>query len=706
MHVVSRKPGLERPAVRLVELVLELHPLQTKRVQVALQRVHAQHHEEGDDGEEDGAYEERNHSADDATVTRQSPEHSLLEEDRRKLLVRQGQRPETKVGRSVTDDPEAELDGLNQLVDENVHHVVLAGLAVVLSDAAVAVNRHGELPAPLRVAAGPLEQGGRRAVTVAANEAGGGLSRVLDVLWAAVDQLVLPTARIAPDGDLALLRTVEQDGLRYQHHGNGYEHDDEQNALHTLLTRVHDLVRLQVLHETHVDDGGDDGRLGEAVVDRRQPLVQNEKGHVAHEGTEERQLRDELEEEVKRLAEVERVEPLEAHAHEHLQEADDDGKLHLERVQHGLLVDGVDPGGVQPEPHREPVLRAHQRLQRNAPAPRRPGGSVGVALPTGTEQIVGKRQEVVVDEPGHAHAVPDVAEHDPKQEGEGDDREGRRVHLLVPRHTIRVHDALEGLRQRPRLVVRRRHRLRVVVAPLALRLVVHQQQRAHAPLRLLRQQVGPDVLLLLLREPTVGPQRDVTSLEVVQYVVNVLFLPAEQRPLLDDAVALRTRALQQAGDFLPKVLFEGAQSILLVADNLLELPQPLVDVAVRLGPVEQPGLEALAQLLQLAERGAAARGLAVNDKDHFFPPLVRGGLLLGDEPALVHDALERRVVLEVGVHVSTHGPENGPGERVLVLRADDPRNVREGHGGVVPALARRGDGHHFRVHHLALNIAL
>ena len=55
----------------------------------------------------------------------------------------------------------------------------------------------------------------------------------------------------------------------------------------------------------------------------------------------------------------------------------------------------------------------------------------------------------------HEHAVAAVAEHDGEEEGEGDDGERSRVHLLVRGHAVGIHDGLECPRVLVGEVVRR-----------------------------------------------------------------------------------------------------------------------------------------------------------------------------------------------------------------------------------------------------------
>ena len=76
----------------LVELVLELDPVETKSVQVALQGIHDKQDEESDEREEDEQNVKQN------GVTRGKTRlQDLVPEDFRQLRVSQGQSPQTEI---------------------------------------------------------------------------------------------------------------------------------------------------------------------------------------------------------------------------------------------------------------------------------------------------------------------------------------------------------------------------------------------------------------------------------------------------------------------------------------------------------------------------------------------------------------------------------------------------------------------------------
>ena len=80
-------------AVCLVELALELHPVQAERVQETLEHVHAHENCQGDDE----PYREQNEYSHDIERERYRHciEDRLLEEHKRQLLVRKRKRPES-----------------------------------------------------------------------------------------------------------------------------------------------------------------------------------------------------------------------------------------------------------------------------------------------------------------------------------------------------------------------------------------------------------------------------------------------------------------------------------------------------------------------------------------------------------------------------------------------------------------------------------
>ena len=119
----------------LVELALELNPMQTECVQEALQHIHTKKHGTGDS--EPCCVHEVEHETccvDRATIVfgRHIETHTqrLLEENERELLMCQGQSPDTQVRGRVRNTAEDELDRLDDLMDEDFTELELLVVAV------------------------------------------------------------------------------------------------------------------------------------------------------------------------------------------------------------------------------------------------------------------------------------------------------------------------------------------------------------------------------------------------------------------------------------------------------------------------------------------------------------------------------------------------------------------------------------------------
>ena len=76
------------------------------------------------------------------------------------------------------------------------------------------------------------------------------------------------------------------------------------------------------------------------------PLMDHQNGQVSKHEREEQELRDKLADNVDPLLKVFVVEERDDHAKQHVNNAEDDGDLHLERVEENNLVDGNLPHGV------------------------------------------------------------------------------------------------------------------------------------------------------------------------------------------------------------------------------------------------------------------------------------------------------------------------------------------------------------------------
>lgn len=79
------------------------------------------------------------------------------------------------------------------------------------------------------------------------------------------------------------------------------------------------------------------------------PLGNYQDVHPAEEGEQEEDLGDELEEEVQAVAEMQAVHALQNDTQGHLDDSEDNGKLHLEVVGEGEELVGLEPHGVETE---------------------------------------------------------------------------------------------------------------------------------------------------------------------------------------------------------------------------------------------------------------------------------------------------------------------------------------------------------------------
>lgn len=79
------------------------------------------------------------------------------------------------------------------------------------------------------------------------------------------------------------------------------------------------------------------------------PLGNYQDVHPAEEGEQEEDLGDELEEEVQAVAEMQAVHALQNDTQRHLNNSEDNGKLHLEVVGEGEELVGLEPHGVETE---------------------------------------------------------------------------------------------------------------------------------------------------------------------------------------------------------------------------------------------------------------------------------------------------------------------------------------------------------------------
>ena len=88
--------GIEGVAIRLVELGLELDPVQTKSVKETFHNIHTEQ-DTGCDSEENNERDVDVETVDNDRTRGKGRHEGFLEEDQRQLLVGQRQRPETQI---------------------------------------------------------------------------------------------------------------------------------------------------------------------------------------------------------------------------------------------------------------------------------------------------------------------------------------------------------------------------------------------------------------------------------------------------------------------------------------------------------------------------------------------------------------------------------------------------------------------------------
>merc|ERR1712157_585543 len=105
--------------------------MQTQRVQEALQDVHAHEHAQGDS--EPGSEHAIDHDAIGREWHLEAHLQRLLEEDKGQLLVCQRQCPDTQIGSRVGDCSEHVLNGLDDLMDENLAELKLFSMLMAVA---------------------------------------------------------------------------------------------------------------------------------------------------------------------------------------------------------------------------------------------------------------------------------------------------------------------------------------------------------------------------------------------------------------------------------------------------------------------------------------------------------------------------------------------------------------------------------------------
>mmetsp|Transcript_72750 Transcript_72750/g.151908 ORF Transcript_72750/g.151908 Transcript_72750/m.151908 type:complete len:716 (+) Transcript_72750:458-2605(+) len=554
--------------------------------------------------------------------------------------MRQRQGPDTEVGGSVGDSSEHVLNGLDNLVDENLTELEL--LTVAMSTTSVMAS--------LLIL--------QEAMTLKAN-------------------LLLLGLLVLPEED-------EGFGEEHQRHG-----DD--SVLHQGLSKLHGSRPQGVvvlLTHGHADEGVDD--IG-GVVNGMSPLVEDHHVHPSEEAEHEDHHRDALKDEVGHVLVVDGVAPAQEQAHNHLQHTEKHGELHLHGVDEEQFVGSSNPGPIKTERVRTGAafvldvvdgsvhtisilvhearlkeLQAHgeeivvhetgesgEDAQTQNHVPRHAKGWLGVAQ--------GLR---VLDQPGTSQeeqgAVADIAVHHAEDEGEGHASKQGRVGLLIPANSVGVDDLLPSLGVLVGADVGGRGG--------ALRGPVRVQNctRAVRGLLGLVLQDATDPVLVGGRVPDVDTE-DHALLAHVQDVVDGLLLHAEQAPVLDLGVTIPVarRRIHQVTGLVVQEPLVGLQGLLLVGEltgqRLLALPGSL--------HVARPGVkvhtEGSAHLDDLVLH-SALHTLEVDDEDRLVHDLGSLG---------VDDLLSDRA--ELHEHVSTRGPPESSGEALLVRLHNNTGNIAQ-----------------------------
>mmetsp|Transcript_39136 Transcript_39136/g.93979 ORF Transcript_39136/g.93979 Transcript_39136/m.93979 type:complete len:244 (-) Transcript_39136:679-1410(-) len=152
--------------------------------------------------------------------------------------------------------------------------------------------------------------------------------------------------------------------------------------------------------------------------------------------------------------------------------------------------------------------------------------------------------------------MPDVTEHNAKDERERDDSEQSWVDLLVPCDTVCIHKGLKGINQSIRLVVGRR------CCHIDGARVHNEHARNTSRLGALQQRAA-DAAFFGFRVPAISSQGGL-PLKHVQHSVDRPFLEGEQPPLLNPRVATRARHLRESRELVGQEPVVGLQCLSLL----------------------------------------------------------------------------------------------------------------------------------------------
>mmetsp|Transcript_63963 Transcript_63963/g.180463 ORF Transcript_63963/g.180463 Transcript_63963/m.180463 type:complete len:277 (-) Transcript_63963:408-1238(-) len=269
--------------------------METQGVQETLEHVHAQKHATSD--AEPSAKHEVQHDAVGREGHLQAHVQSLLEEHQRQLLVGQREGPDTEVRGRVGDGAEDVLDGLDDLVDEDLPKLELL------------------------------------AVAVAARRGSGALLVLQETVALGQGPLLLPV--VLPEQD---------EWLREEHERH------RQHCVHHQLLSQLDGARPErvvvLLAHGHTDQRIDDVR---GVVNGVRPLVEDHHVHPPEEAEHEDHHRNALKDEIGQAPVVDSVAPAQEQADNHLKHAEKHGEFHLHRVDVEQLISSPMPSPIYTE---------------------------------------------------------------------------------------------------------------------------------------------------------------------------------------------------------------------------------------------------------------------------------------------------------------------------------------------------------------------
>mmetsp|Transcript_41757 Transcript_41757/g.91698 ORF Transcript_41757/g.91698 Transcript_41757/m.91698 type:complete len:561 (+) Transcript_41757:813-2495(+) len=246
-----------------------------------------------------------------------------------------------------------------------------------------------------------------------------------------------------------------------------------ERAVRVALVAVEGLVDWRRRRHEHHDEQVEQRRRNFGLARPvGRPLVEDGEDQVAEDSLEEDDLGDELEKDLLVVFVLEVVEQRESDADSHLDDANDDGDLHLERVEKGDLIgrvvpDRVDARDVRLARHELQVVLGAAPVRRAEEGHREGEALIVHEADKGAEEAV-EQQDVaaaidhlyhvaqlrlapllllgdeVVAEERKEDAVSEVAEHDAEEVREHDAAEGARVGLAIARRAVGVHERLEA----------------------------------------------------------------------------------------------------------------------------------------------------------------------------------------------------------------------------------------------------------------------